>query len=1667
MGLDNDFSPALLGMLSHDGISAEAMDRLFFATTGAEVDTILRNEMIYGNLIPTLTGGLKLRNTAQWAANLSKSGNSEAHAGLKRLLGQLSNDTRISLSPDRFMTDGTALLMAMSADGVTTPEAWRTIVRDFLRANQTTNRGWASAGVAMEIEPVRAARRALGQESRDNGYQTFRNAERGSDRFVTFRIRSLEADRARLSQGTDIGDELRGRLDVALADNARLDNASTRQALDDARRAVDRAEGTADEHIAAIDRELELLRDGDGVLGRATADDAAQDFGGRQAALTRRLDEVNAQIDELDEIPDELLAEREVLMDELAAANPSSPRIQAEVDAVGARYRHGTPGTAAYQDLSDRAAEWSGRWNDNTRRLGKLERTSARLQQPASNEALQMWVLETMQDWGERLGVPFKEGSVTVGGVGDVVPHSVLPNRYELDWGIITGVESNPVAKMRESLLRMLARGADGEIDLERLQALRATMTVADATSVQLDVSPMMLVAWANRPSGWSPDEWMRRFLYVDPARRSSSSVIGRGVAKSVDGINAFFAANVLMNPVTWFRSNLDEVFRHIIEGGFFGRATDVPGTGVASALPTGEAGRLIGPVAAGRRRLGATVRGVFNRPAANEPAAAAFYRNRMERVFTTKQNTRTMVTQTKTTARQMGDDFYHSAQEFIDSAEHLFNGVLPNREIWAKYAEAIHFGDEKIFFDWFANDGGRLLPGVKMDLTGGISDMARFPNEVFDGLNNTLEVLLSQVDAASRPAVRREILAHWAGAGPPIRPGTLRQFQFLPAARSSEKGMFNPAFDLLYGRPADAHGGLVFTDFYEQAVRTLTQRHQNRGRYLDDGTLADLLAQGGVVDEAALVNARVALSNTSPVVDDIVQAGGYQTQKSIHVAAARLAKAHADHLAYVMATQSLIGKRLAQQSPFLRAQMDFAGFYGRELTNGLAVGLNPRLAKILNGMGLKNAGNVIETAFPLNARLATRMADLYGGVALAQDDDEEADRDPFLGAMDTFTFLPSDFDESLWMQIIPGEAPLLADFLHALPVEGDGTPLIDALAAARGVLESISPAFGFHEEQTSLNPFRADFKAFKDLFGFIATDSQRTLSRATKRSLQAGINTVFSGSSVADFTNTMLGAPPGLYNAARITYALSVAEQPLRILDPGSADTQEWHDEVLRQSLSSTSLEALKRTASDWLGGFLYDADDGEYLQLYEGWVDSGFIDDAHAAGWLGDEAFDTIMRLWPTWKDRSISRTEANLISNRLSDLLFEGIPEWQQPLLVLEHPELVGNMVSQWKCTEDAPSDVCVGDRFTSRNPEVREQGLDERWLVKRSPDELGEQMLQRYATAAREARRLAWTSSTGNATWTVVDRDAENASDTIILSEGARMVLPLFGVEPKDSYRRYELNQIMRGWGIDVNTYTPAANVAEQRMSLDGRNRLDEARDGQRAQGLEWDPENMEEVKREWVRGVYLDELKLAMLTDGEQGITPSQYSRYLEPVWGEIGWVPPEPPDLESLPVGEGDGTLRLPVDRGFIRVVDGDTIAVQFYNDAASLAGLAGKQLAALKLGEPTTDLEGGDEQRVRFIGFNAQEVNHELDQQAANAGVLPEYLQQTEDLRKKLDEAESIELVIFDAENMPVKQQIEDEVRWLMVLYLDGVAQWDSSVFSSDNPSGAGVGGTGIAGVE
>ena len=140
------------------------------------------------------------------------------------------------------------------------------------------------------------------------------------------------------------------------------------------------------------------------------------------------------------------------------------------------------------------------------------------------------------------------------------------------------------------------------------------------------------------------------------------------------------------------------------------------------------------------------------------------------------------------------------------------------------------------------------------------------------------------------------------------------------------------------------------------------------------------------------------------------------------------------------------------------------------------------------------------------------------------------------------------------------------------------------------------------------------------------------------------------------------------------------------------------------------------------------------------------GALGDMHTMGFVGDTQRDTIARLWARYESGDITYREALDLADTFSAILWD-LPDAYQDYLVVTNPELAVNLISTWQVTGDVPDDVAQyvrGDHLVSvpgeQGRELRERGKQERWLIRRPPEDWYDQAYTRYAQAVRGLRNF---------------------------------------------------------------------------------------------------------------------------------------------------------------------------------------------------------------------------------------------------------------------------------------------------------------------------------------
>ena len=639
--------------------------------------------------------------------------------------------------------------------------------------------------------------------------------------------------------------------------------------------------------------------------------------------------------------------------------------------------------------------------------------------------------------------------------------------------------------------------------------------------------------------------------------------------------------------------------------------------------------------------------------------------------------------------------------------------------------------------------------------------------------------------------------------------------------------------------------------------------------------------------------------------------------------------------------------------------------------------------------------------------------------------------------------------------------------------------PLVRFAGGVREFLDAAMPSFGFFEDTASWNPLDFEFGPAAFSLADSVASARRLVETGIIRPAAALADHMFS-TGLQEAWSNIAGAPPGFHVDLRITAANAVAADPNMFADAlrNDSDYDDLVDQVIRDSFTRATGDAVHDYGNAILekSGWNIDRDDGEFLELSQGFIRGGAIANLgsvvagggpaagtlawlRAGGLVDDRQFAEINELWLKFEENTITRTEATRLSDEIHEIIF-GVGDLVQGYLIMHHPELVGNAVSQWKVTEDAPDKFRNGEGLVVRagqdGRDLRELGQQERWLVRREPEELILSMFQKFGDASRTVRNELWLWAFDLKSFG--QPQADDKRKVTISDDSTRAMTQLagaMGIEPG----RYSINELydrlINDWGPSFGNAQPFnGSIAERRLQgTFAADALKELRDDVEDDGFdpvkvtEWDEEDRAEGRK-----IFTQAIKNPWVD-----FNAAQYNRYLAPFWGELDFSQKAPPELTEVPIGEADATYRLPVDPKDLVVVDGDTVAIE-YDPVGRLAA----NMAQVVADTPHFTQTSPGAQRIRLIGVNAMEQNSVLIEGGDSS-----YADQTLALRRLLTAADTVDFVVFDAEEFGTLQTVEDGVvRWLMVMYIDGKPLWDPTTFTSVNVTGKGLGGEGVLNV-
>jgi hypothetical protein len=316
-------------------------------------------------------------------------------------------------------------------------------------------------------------------------------------------------------------------------------------------------------------------------------------------------------------------------------------------------------------------------------------------------------------------------------------------------------------------------------------------------------------------------------------------------------------------------------------------------------------------------------------------------------------------------------------------------------------------------------------------------------------------------------------------------------------------------------------------------------------------------------------------------------------------------------------------------------------------------------------------------------------------------------------------------------------------------------------------------------------------------------------------------------------------------------------------------------------------------------------------------------------------------------------------------------------------------------------------------------AREHG----WLVSRPVEEWGTDAAQAVYKSGQRAVRGVW-EAVSHRTWAQgLKKSIEEARFTLGQKEATVLGAAGLELEAGTSFTYGEFHKLLDEFDERFDVAQPALLDTLERGVTHGQlalhndelglgllNNIDVADREFRKLGIDSVEDWPESAKAE-VRRLFSEAISVGYTT-------LPVYEQEMEPIFGAIDYEPPVPP-----PVAELEAGLSMTGDElNDAAVIDGDTMTV----------------------------ITADGPLRVRFIGINAPEATQ------------PGYAEARGMLEKVVEGAEEIVFGIYKPDLFGVTQQsAPGERRLLAWLYVDGVPIYDPSVFASDNPRGAGVGGT------
>jgi hypothetical protein len=1247
--------------------------------------------------------------------------------------------------------------------------------------------------------------------------------------------------------------------------------------------------------------------------------------------------------------------------------------------------------------------------------LGKAAYLEADVANAARNEMAGV-IAELYEEIAQRLEAKFGEGILPVTkNVNPLAPE--IPVR---DWSAVTGVKRSVAGDDQD--LRLWMGLAVDDVDMSR--GLDAVGMFNRSQKVLLPASPYEVILYekiAGNPNALA---------------KVTNVLRGERVKKVVGGMKFAFAMNLLVNPVTAGKVTLDETLRFLADTGQVGKFTRATLAGIPAVGRGTESFAKSNFVQK------------FTKSMPN-PYAQQYRRN----VGGWSADDYSNYDWVKNPGRRAGSPGFKQA-DFREQAERWVNGTLLQdtrfREYarWIDEAQILEDGTKiapQGFIDWWDNGAGTGRPGkaearqTKVTIRESVKMGTELTaNEAFGIIDNAFEHWIELlVKPNQRNAMRRALRKAATSEGGRLDvvkdASLLNAIEQVPGL-SGKTGPGTSIFNTFFGAPSGRRAGVFFEHYFDEAMDILRTRHGSK--VLTAETVADYAKKP--IEEAQFM-LKQGMDNQT--VSHLVRQTGAKLESQIQARAAAYAERRADDLMYRFTASSLAGRGVEAglMFPFARAQMDFLSWWSDHLTKPMTLRIPlearakfPRINQALS--------QTVER-IPINARAFGKFSHLVAGV--------NNEHDSFLDqTIDNLTFFPFHFDQEFLLDVSPQFGALPSWMFDLMVDKGmfdDET--IDAF-------ETLFPALGFTEV--------GEGGVLEEMFDRVIPTSRRSLRDLAGSASRLGYT--FFGEDV--HTDTGLGASltnivlDGKVPSATGDFQVSMisdffkedldGEASIWALVPGSDEFNQRIGEIAVKGAIEANRQEWNQDLRDRV--FPLTGYDAEYraLRAYEGLFDEEVFASMSSAGifqqndLLDVEGQPRIKAIWDSYLEGTAAPDDLEFLRDRLTTAYFEAGRREVYPgfsfmdYLHLIHPEIAVNLIGK---TEDSGIPVRSDDHAEFKNtyisaltgrtqnvppgPEGSELMSDARkngWIVSRPVEEWAfDAAAAVYKSGARAVHGVwEWISYKP---WS--GRISESlAAKSFVLGENEAKVLAAAGMDLTagteltygefhsligDFDERFKVAQ-----PVLLNTLQNGAVHGQLAKHGDafGTGLLDDLGEADKYfqdQGIEsmedWPEETLAEIRSRFTEAINLGYTTLA------------DYRQEIEPIFGPIDYTPPVPPpvaDLESGIQVAGD-------DLNDLAVIDGDTVSIL---------------------------LEDGP-MRVRFVGLNAPEVTQ------------PGYSEAREQLARVVAGAEEITLGIYRPELFGLTQlSAPGERRLLAWLYIDGVPIWDPSVFSADNPRGAGTGG-------